>query len=222
MHIVITGANRGIGLELARQFVQRGDEVTALVRTPAKAQELTKLGATVIACDVSRDASVRAAAKLVPAAVDVLVNNAGARSRSDGLESLQEEEAMAILGTNALGAVLVTRALLPQLRAGTRKAVMLVSSGLGSIADNTSGGGYAYRMSKAALNMAGRSMAVDLRGDGISVAVINPGWVKTDMGGRSAPTAVEDSARGILLRIDELGPATSGQFFDFSGKTYPW
>ena len=222
MQIVITGANRGIGLELARQFIQRGDTVTALVREPDRAKELKQLGISVVRCDVSRDESVRAAAKQVPAAIDVLVNNAGMMGRSDGLEALKEEEALTVLGTNALSAVLVTRALLPQLRAGTRKAVMLVTCGLGSIADNTSGGHYAYRMSKAALNMAGRTLAVDLRADGISVAVINPGWVQTDMGGRSAPTPVEESARGIIARIDELGPATSGLFLDFRGKTSAW
>ena len=222
MQIVITGANRGIGLELARQFIQRGDTVTALVREPDRAKELKQLGISVVRCDVSRDESVRAAAKQVPAAIDVLVNNAGMMGRSDGLEALKEEEALTVLGTNALSAVLVTRALLPQLRAGKRKAVMLVTSGLGSIEDNTSGGHYAYRMSKAALNMAGRTLAVDLRADGISVAVINPGWVQTDMGGRSAPTPVEESARGIIARIDELGPATSGLFLDFRGKTSAW
>jgi len=222
MQIVITGASRGIGLELARQLVKRGDTVCALVRDPDKATELRALGVQLVACDVSRDASVRAAAKEVPSPVDVLVNNAGIMSHRDALESLREEDAASILATNALGPVWVTRALLPHLRAGARKAVMNVTSGLGSIEDNTSGGYYAYRMSKAALNMAARSMAIDLRGEGIHVAVINPGWVQTDMGGQSAPTPVAESARGIIAQIDGLDASRSGAFLDYRGKTFPW
>ena len=93
---------------------------------------------------------------------------------------------------------------------------------MGSIADNSSGGFYAYRMAKAALNMMSRSLAVDLRPDKIVSVVINPGWVQTDMGGKSAPTKVDESARGIIARIDELGPKTSGAFLDYRGKSYPW
>jgi len=116
----------------------------------------------------------------------------------------------------------VTGALLPQLRQGKGKKVLHVTSGMGSISDNTSGGAYGYRMSKAALNMGSRSMAADLKSDRISVAVINPGWVKTDMGGSGAPIDVTTSAAGILAQLDTLSPENSGEFLDYAGKSWPW
>jgi NAD(P)-dependent dehydrogenase (short-subunit alcohol dehydrogenase family) len=227
MRIVITGANRGIGLELTRQYLEGGQEVVAAVRSPEKAKELQALKErhpklTVLACDVSDEQSVRRAAGQVPGPVDVLINNAGVMGHYASLEELDLEDAAQTFSANALGPVRVTRALLPQLRQSQVKKVMNITSGMGSIGDNRSGGAYAYRMSKAALNMATRSMAVDLKDDGILVAVINPGWVKTDMGGAGAPTAVKDSVAGIRAQVEGLTAAKSGEFLDFSGKRWEW
>jgi NAD(P)-dependent dehydrogenase (short-subunit alcohol dehydrogenase family) len=127
-----------------------------------------------------------------------------------------------MLQVNALGALRVTLALLPRLREARGAKVASLSSGLGSIGDNTSGGGYGYRMSKAALNMAMRSLAQDLRAEGLIAVALSPGWVQTDMGGESAPTQVSESAAGLLRVLDGLTLQESGSFLDFRGERLPW
>lgn len=229
MNIVVTGANRGIGLEFVRQYLARGEGVVAAVRAPGEASALRALEGAhpgrlrVLACDVGDDASVAAFARsLGETAVDVLVNNAGVRGEWVSLEAMDTAEALRTYSVNALGPLRVTRALLPHLlRAGTRK-VAHISSGMGSIGDNTSGGAHSYRMSKAALNMASRGMAVDLRDRGVVSVVFNPGWVQTDMGGRSAPVAVGDSVRALIARVDRITLADSGSFLDWRGETFEW
>jgi NAD(P)-dependent dehydrogenase (short-subunit alcohol dehydrogenase family) len=223
MRIVVTGANRGIGLEIVRQCAARGDEVFAGARDPDKAHELLALRAAVFRCDVADDASVRAFAFAVEGKIDVVVNNAGVTGHMASFEELDVDDALRTYSANALGPLRVTRAFLPHLRRGTTKKVLSITSGMASIEDNKSGGAYAYRMSKAALNMMNRSLAVDLRSEGITCCVINPGWVRTAMGGKSAPTPVEDSVRGILARLDEMTLADSGAFLDWQkGKRWPF
>ena len=227
MRAVVTGANRGIGLELARQLVARGDTVDAGARDPEKAGELRALGCRVHQLDVGDARSVEAFARAVEGAVDVVINNAGVHGGNrQSLRQLTEDltlgDATRTFDVNALGPLRVSLALLPQLRRGTAKKLVHITSGMGSIADNGSGGSYAYRMSKAALNMAAKTLAVDLRGEGITSIVINPGWVQTDMGGERAPTPVTDSARAILQRIDEVTLDQSGEFINWNGKRYPW
>lgn len=229
MNIVVTGANRGIGLEFVRQYLARGERVAGAVRDPASAEALHALGAAhpgrlrVLACDVGDDASVVDFARELGAEpVDVLVNNAGMRDEWASLEAVTTDEALRVYSVNALGPVRVTRALLPNLlKVGTRKVVH-ISSGMGSIGDNRSGGAYAYRMSKAALNMAARNLALDLRDRDVVSVVFNPGWVQTDMGGPSAPLAVGASVRALVGLIDGLTLAESGSFLNWSGKAYEW
>jgi NAD(P)-dependent dehydrogenase (short-subunit alcohol dehydrogenase family) len=230
MRVVVTGANRGIGLEFVRQLLARGEEVVAGARRPAEAAELQRLQAgsggrlAVHALDVTSDASVAAFAQAVGAGpVDLLLNNAGVLDGYGGLEESEPAAVLRTLDVNAVGPLRVTRALLPALRRrGEGAKVVHVTSGMGSIADNTSGGAYGYRMSKAALNMAARSMAADLEGEGLLAAVINPGWVKTDMGGEGASLTAEESVRRMLAVIDGMGPEQSGAFLDYKGGTWPW
>jgi NAD(P)-dependent dehydrogenase (short-subunit alcohol dehydrogenase family) len=228
MRIVVTGASRGIGLELVRQLTARGDHVEAAVRDPDNAKELRALAANERArihrLDVSDGASVDAfAAALGDAAIDMVINNAGVYGGSkQSFQGVDYEDALRTFNTNALGALRVSLALLPHVRRGTVKKLVHVTSGMGSISDNTSGGFYAYRMSKAALNMMSKSLAVDLRHDGIASYVINPGWVQTDMGGKSAPTPVDKSVSGILRELDAATLADSGQFLDYKGGRYAW
>lgn len=224
MRIVITGANRGIGLELARQYLQRDDEVIAGVRHPDEATELSALPGklTVLPCDVADDASVKAFGAAITGPVDLLVNNAGVYGKMQALDKLDYGDIADTIGVNAIGPLRVTAAVLPRLEEGQGKKVVHITSGMGSIADNTSGGAYGYRMSKAALNMACRSMSIDLRAKGFIAVVMNPGWVKTDMGGRSAPTPVEESARRMIAVIDELQPTDSGSFMDYRGRSRTW
>jgi len=228
MRIVITGANRGIGLELARQYLTRGDTVHAGVRAPAEAGALSTLAEAssgrlrLTACNVADEASVRAFAAAVSGPVEVLINNAGVRSRPDSLQTLDLDDAVRTLQVNALGSLRVTAALLPLLRGSPGAKIVNISSSLGSISDNTSGGSYSYRMSKAALNMASRSLAIDLKDEGIVAVALSPGWVQTDMGGPEAPLPVAESAAGIIRTIDRLALQDSGGFFDFKGERLAW
>jgi NAD(P)-dependent dehydrogenase (short-subunit alcohol dehydrogenase family) len=217
--VVITGANRGIGLALARECAERGDEVIAACRKSSS--ELDLLGVAVKAgVEVTDDVSVaRFQAGLGGQAVDVLINNAGIH-RSDSLGELDWERIRQQFDTNALGPLRVTQALLPNLKAGAKVAI--ITSRSGSIGDNGSGGNYGYRMSKAAVNMAGVNLALALQPRGVAVAILHPGMVRTGMG--SSPQAVDpaDAARRIMARIDELTLATTGRFLHAEGYVLPW
>lgn len=221
--IVITGANRGIGLALARLFAERGDEVHGTAREPAKASELASIpGVRVHALDVKSDASCEALAReLAPlGGIDVLINNAGV-GHWESLQDFDARIALDLFDTNAVGVVRVTRALLPLLEKARGK-VFHMSSGMGSIGDNGSGGAYAYRMSKAAMNMAGRTLAMDLRPRGVASIVFEPGWVKTDMGGRGATITADESARQLAAIVDARGLESTGRFFKRSNAEFEW
>jgi NAD(P)-dependent dehydrogenase (short-subunit alcohol dehydrogenase family) len=225
MRVVVTGANRGIGLELVRQFLARGDSVVAGARDPASATELKALKGKleVGACDVASDESVASFAKGVKGPVDAVVNNAGIiGKRAAGLAELDFADMRATFDTNALGALRVTRAFLPHLKEGNGKKVLSVSTGMASISDNASGGSWGYRMSKAALNMATKNLAHELRGLGISAVAVNPGWVQTDMGGGSASMKVDESARRLIAIVDGLTLEQSGSFLDNDGSKYEY
>ena len=231
MRALVTGANRGIGLELVRQLRERGDDVEACARSPETARDLNALvgdRVRVHSLEVTDAASVRAlATALHEVALDVIFNVAGVyggprqsvRQMADDLELADIGETYEV---NAIGPLRVAVALLPQLRRGKVKKLVHITSGMGSIGDNTSGGYYAYRMSKAALNMMSRSLACDLAEEGIASYVINPGWVQTDMGGSQAPTPVDESVRGILREIDRATLTDSGEFLNWNGKRYAW
>ena len=236
---VVTGANRGLGLEFVRQLCARGDEVVATARDPRRAADLADVAdgsggrVTVVALDAADPSSVAAAAGRIGErwpAVDVLVNNAGvmrAAGRAGGasagpLDRLEPEAMLDVLRVNAVGPALVTQALRPLLAAAGQAVVVNLSSRLGSIAEARSAGDYAYSMSKAALNMLTRHLAADLRSQGTTVIAISPGWVHTDMGGPGAPLEPPESVKGILSVVDGLTPADSGRFFDHTGGELPW
>jgi NAD(P)-dependent dehydrogenase (short-subunit alcohol dehydrogenase family) len=216
---VLTGANRGIGLELARQLKARGDDVIAVCRKSSP--ELDKLGVRIEAgVDVGEAASVeKLAQRLSGVEIDMLVNNAGIL-RSESLDRMNFDSIQEQLNVNALGPLRVAAALTQLMRKGGKIAI--VTSRMGSIADNGSGGYYGYRMSKAAVNAAGVSLARDLAGRGIAVALIHPGMVATDMtGGHGIPPA--EAARGVIARIDALTLETSGRFWHAgTGEELPW
>lgn len=229
MRIVITGANRGIGLEFSRQFAARGEVVDATARHPESADALRTLAAEAAGrvrihrCDVGDDHSVHELVQsLAPGKVDLLINNAGIYGRMQSLEELDLQDVIHTFSVDALGAIRVTRALLPNLREGGGGKIAHITSKMGSVADNTSGGAYGYRMAKAALNMASKSMAVDLRADRIVSVVFNPGWVQTDMGGARAPTPVDQSVANMIRIIDRLRLEDSGRFFNHTGEEVPF
>ena len=229
MRWVITGASRGLGLEFARQLAARGETVEAAAREPHASAKLEQLAAAsggrvhVHACDVADDASVAAFAKAVgQVPVDVLVNNAGVMGKMKAFDELDLADVTRTFNVNTLGPLRVTRALLPHLMLAKTRRVAHVTSGMGSIGDNGSGGAYGYRMSKAALNMMNKSLSVDYASKGFTCVVLNPGWVQTDMGGKGAPTPVEESVAKMLGRLDGLTPQENGAFLDYKGGTYAW
>ena len=216
---IITGANRGIGLELARLCAERGDDVLAVVR--ASSSELDALGVRVEAgVDVTSDDDVRRLAeRLGDLDVDLLINNAGLL-RHERLDDLDFDAIRAQLEVNSLGPLRVTAALAPRLTRGAKVAI--VTSRMGSIADNTSGGAYGYRMSKAAVNAAGVSLAHDLQPRGIAVVLLHPGYVRTRMTNNHGNVAPVEAAQGMLARIDALTLDTSGHFLHATGEHLPW
>lgn len=230
MRVVITGTSRGIGLEFVRQLAARGDEVFAAARDPSRSAALGSLREAhrdrvhLHRCDVARDEEVAAFAASVAGSVDLVVNNAGIFGEEPfaPFEALDLEDCRRVFDVDALGPLRISRAFLPHVRRGAGKRLVHVSTGMASIADNTSGRAYAYRMAKAALNMASRSLAVDLRPEGIVSVVFNPGWVKTDMGGSRAPLETPDAIASMIRTIDGLTPEQNGAFLDKDGKLLPW
>lgn len=218
-HVVITGANRGIGLELARQWHERGERVTALCRRASEA--LLALNIRVIEdVDVTDEAVInRLPDDLNNETVDILFNNAGLLT-DEGLHTLNMDRIRHQFEINALGPLNITAALLPLLKKGSKVALM--SSRMGSISDNGSGGRYGYRMTKAALNAAGKSLAIDLAPSEVSVAVLHPGYVKTAMTGHTGHLEPAEAARRLIQRVDELTLENSGRFWHSDGSELPW
>lgn len=220
---LVTGANRGLGLEWARQLAARGETVIATARDPAASKDLASLRVETHALDVADDASVaRLADALSSRPLDAIVNNAGAGGSGPPLAELKWDEVLRMFDVNALGAMRVTQAAWDNLLSGRRKLVVNVTSRMGSIADNGSGGYYAYRASKAALNMLTKTLALDSRRQAVTCVLLHPGWVATDMGGKQAPLSPQQSVEGMLSIVDRLGPADSGRFLDWSGADLPW
>jgi NAD(P)-dependent dehydrogenase (short-subunit alcohol dehydrogenase family) len=216
--ILITGANRGIGLELSRQLNERGDEVIALCRSTSP--ELEALGVrTFTGVDVTDAPTLeRVSKELADTRIDVLVNNAGIFT-NETFEALDIDKIRDNFEINALGALQVTRAFQGHLHRGAKIAI--ITSRMGSIADNESGNYYGYRMAKAALNMAGVNLAHDFGDRGIAVAILHPGLVATEMTGRVGIPPSE-SAAGLIARIDELALRDSGGFWHANGERLPW
>ncbi len=218
--IVITGANRGIGLELAKQYQARRDHVIAAVRE-ASAELSGADIETIEGVDVTDDASVeRLAAALEGHDIDVLINNAGILLARETIEDLNWDGIRQQFEVNTLGPMRVTRALLPRLKDGGKIAI--VSSRVGSIADNTTGGRYGYRISKTAVNMAGVCLAHDLRDRGIAVVLLHPGYVRTGLTGMNGDIDADESARGLIARIDETNMERTGTFWHANGSELPW
>ena len=228
-NVFITGTTRGIGLELTRQFLDTGSKVFAGARD-TESDALQSLKATygdqlqLLTLDVTDNTQItKAAATLAGQPLGLLINNAGLfRSRSDDVESLSHETWLQEFHVNAIAPFMVTRALRGNLAAAENALVAMISSKMGSMADNTSGGAYSYRSSKAALNAVTVSLSSDLAKDGTRVVALHPGWVRTDMGGDSAPVDAPASASGlrkVMLGIDD---AQNGHFFDYSGASIPW
>lgn len=216
---VIIGANRGIGLEFCRQLKARGDEVIAVCRKSNN--ELDSLGVQVQSnVEVSDLASLSdLATALKDQQIDLLIHNAGIML-SESIDEMDFDSVRQQLEVNALGPLQTVATLLPLMASPSK--VALITSRMGSMTDNTSGGMYGYRMSKCALNMAGVSLSHDLKDRNISVAILHPGYVKTDLTGQRGNITTDESVNGLLQRIDELTLENSGSFWHTDGQVLPW
>ena len=228
--VLITGANRGLGFEFAKQYLADGWQVYAACRDPDSASELRRLADAsghklrILNLDVTDLSSVKgAAAEVDGQAIDLLINNAGIGGpRGQTVGNIDYEAWAKVLDANTMGPMRVSEAFVDNVARSERKLIVTLTSGMGSIADNTSGGSVAYRSSKAAVNMVMRSLAIDLAPRGITCVVVNPGWVQTDMGGPHATITPAASVTSLRRLIDTLGPAQSGKFFNYSGREYAW
>jgi NAD(P)-dependent dehydrogenase (short-subunit alcohol dehydrogenase family) len=229
--VLVTGANRGLGLEFARQLLARGERLIAACRHPGRATELTALAAAhpghlhVLPLDVARPASIqelgRETAMLFPG-LDLLVNNAGVLVPGERFGSVSADDLDSSFRSNAMGPLLLTQILAPLLGKGTRPKVANLSSVMGSIASVREFRSPSYAMSKAALDMATALLARALAPAGVSVVALHPGWARTDMGGPQADVDPRDAVAGLLQVIESLTPAESGSFRDWQGKVLPW
>ena len=221
--VLVTGANRGLGLEFVKQLKAKGYKVIGTARSPAKATELKATGVQVEQLDVADQASVDAlAAALKGVPVDILINNAGMANRADSSLATLDFAAMErSFQVNSLGPLRVTQALLPNLQAGKGKTIVNITSRLGSIELST-GGLYSYRTSKTALNQINKIISLELAKQGLTSIVMHPGWVKTDMGGPDATLNMPESISGMLEVIGGLTVANTGKFYNYDGTELPW
>jgi len=221
---LVTGANRGIGLEMTRQALELGLRVIATCRDPSNAAELSALKGSleVHALDVTDEASTRALADtLGTVKLDVLINNAGYMATEQSIDDMDYEQWMTSFAVNTMAPWRVSLAFADRLAASPSGRIATISSQMGSL-ERAGSDRVAYRSSKAAVNMAMRTLALDWESRGITVCMLHPGWVKTDMGGGNAALEPSDSAAGLLQVIDGLTLKDTGRFLDYEGKTLPW
>ena len=227
--ILITGANRGIVLELTRQFAEDGWQVLACCRNPADAGQLEALGEQnpaieLHALDVTNYQQMAALAdQMGHRPIDILLSNAGIYgSKGTGFGEVDAQEWRQVLEVNTIAPFMLVQTFVEQVAASQQKLVAVISSKVGSIADNSSGGSYIYRSSKTAVNQVVKSLSIDLADRDISVISLHPGWVKTDMGGPNGEISTDESVAGLKSILQSAGPAQSGQFIEFNGSSIPW
>lgn len=227
--VLVTGANRGIGLEHVRRFAARGIEVIAAVRVPKQATMLHQLQReyagliTIFPYDASITESIKSLKTAVGhLAIDLLFANAGALGEDEPLGQLETKMILDIVQINAIAPLKLAEIFIDNVAKSERKLIAFQSSVMGSIGSNSSGGYYAYRSSKAMLNMFAKNLSIDLRPKGISVLTLHPGWVRTSMGGEDAPLAPSESAVNQQKLFDQYDHSISGSFFNYDGQTIVW
>jgi len=219
--ILITGANRGLGLEFARQYAAAGWRVLATVRDPLSGKAVSDAGAEVYVADVADVSTLkRLKAALAGISLDIVLNNAGIYGENQSFGAVDADFFLKVMRVNALAPLQVAELFADQVPAGG--VIAAVSSKMGSVAENTSGGAYAYRASKAALNMVIKNLSLDLASRQVSVVALSPGWVQTDMGGADAPLTPPQAVAGMKAVLDKVNLNDSGKFFHFDGSEVPW
>lgn len=229
--ILITGANRGLGLEMTRQYLKRGEHVFAGCRTLESIEDLKQLAGQfpgqlhILQLDVTDPKSIDEAGRAIEREVnglEILINNAAISTAHETIKEFQAEEALKFINTNSIGPLLVAQRVLELLKNGRHARIVNISSEAGSISTMSKHRGYYYFASKAALNMVTRSLAWDAETVGLIVIAIHPGWIRTDMGGPNADISPQESAAGVIQVADSSTMDENGQFFTWSGENHPW
>ena len=223
-NILIIGANRGLGLEFAKQYSELGHHVFATTRDKSKSDQLVAIAnTTVFELDLNKDKSIDSFIdEMSSIKIDILIHNSGIFRDEQLSEDLEIDAWMNEMRINAITPIIVARKLKPNVLAGEDKKIIFISSQMGSIDDNYSGRFYFYRSSKSALNSAAKSLAIDWKDKNISVLMLHPGWVKTDMGGESAKLEIPDSIQRMIQVISDLNLETSGSFVNYEGNKLEW
>ena len=227
--VVITGANRGLGLEFCRQYLAGGAKVYACSRSPEKAATLLELKQSygealeIVPLDVSNPVMLANLPYVIEEPIDILINNAGIYGpKGLAFGEYKADDWAEVLKINTIAPMMVAQALAGKVAASREKKMVLVSSKMGSIADNQKGGSYIYRSSKAAVNAVGKALAIDFAEQGVKVAIVHPGWVQTDMGGSGGLIDAQTSITGLCEVIENLNDSNSGEFFNYDGTLIPW
>ncbi|HEY9200947.1 MAG TPA: SDR family oxidoreductase [Gammaproteobacteria bacterium] len=227
--LLVTGSNRGIGLEIVRQYAQLGWQIHACCRQPNNAQELQSLAKNNSAIqihplDISDETQIAALAdELKDSSIDLLFNNAGIYGQQNAsFGNTDSQQWLDCFYINCIAQLKMCEAFVEQVARSQHKTIASMSSKMGSMADNGSGGSYVYRSSKAALNAAMKSVSIDLKPRGIKVAILHPGWVLTDMGGPHAEISTAESVQQMRTTLENLTLDTSGSFFEIDGSIIPW
>jgi len=227
--ILVTGANRGLGIEFVEQYLNEGNEVIATYRNENSSMDLIEMGnersnLKLLQLDVSSNKSLNSFAEnLGDSPIDIFINNAGVYGpRNSSFGNVDEENWIPAIKINAIAPILLTQLIIKNIRSGADKKLIYITSKMGSIDDNKGGGAYVYRSSKTALNAVVKSLSVDLENEGMTVALIHPGWVKTDMGGPNALIDKETSVREMTEVISNLDISSTGNFYNYDGSIIPW
>ena len=228
-NVLITGANRGLGLGFVRSFLKKNVNVICTSRNISGSKELLNCkkkhpnNIEILELDLLKENSGKTLSDLLSdKPIDILINNAGVGSSNQNFDVVSSKPWLEVLKVNLIAPLMITQSIIENIKKSSAKKIYFLSSQLGSIAENTSGGMYIYRSSKTGLNQVVKSLSVDLKEHGITVVSLHPGWVKTDMGGPNAPVSIEESIKGMMKVIEATEIRDTGRFLDYDGKELPW
>ena len=228
-NVLVTGANRGLGLGFVKNYLGKNVNVVSTTRDLKSSKELLALkerfpnNLDIFQLDLLKEGAGNTLANFLgDRPIDILINNAGVGSTNQHLQAVSPKPWLEVLKVNLIAPLMVTQSIIDNVKKGSDKKIYFLSSQLGSIADNTSGGMYIYRSSKTGLNQVVKSLSVDLKPQGITVVSLHPGWVKTDMGGPNAPVSIDESIEGMTQVIHTTDIRDTGRFLNYDGKELPW
>ena len=228
-NILVTGANRGLGLGFVKNYLGKNVNVVSTTRDMKSSMELLALkerfpdNLEIFELDLLKESAGYTLANFLgDKPIDVLINNAGIGSTNQHFQAVSPKPWLEVLTVNLIAPLMVTQSIIDNVKKGSDKKIFFLSSQLGSIEDNTSGGMYIYRSSKTGLNQVVKSLSVDLKPQGITVVSLHPGWVKTDMGGPNAPVSIDESIKGMMQVIEKADIRDTGRFLNYDGKELPW